>query len=272
MQYKVDWFTYAKNLWGKRETPAPIPQQAYAAVTRQHLPDYMPEPEKWKVCNPRRSTVFGYDYEGHCKVYLGFDGIVTVEHTGLGCSFLDELDLLFPLIAREAEHCSRIDLAADILTDADPFDFVNMRTDKRTTSHKDELTTSGRTYNVGSIKSERHAKVYRYTAPHPRHMFLRIEYTFHRRDAKNIARECDEYSLAALCKMAGKRYGWTHPDYQPDLNATDMEIKAWRPDRRAGKRVFWLYNQVIPAIVKTARAGEIDLEEFIRDIRKQAQV
>jgi len=271
MQHKVDYFSYTRNLWGKRQTPSSLPPQAYANICRQHLPDYMPEPEKWQVCNPRKLTVFGFDYDKHCKLYLSHDGIVTIEHTGLGCSFLDDRGLLYPLIQREAENCSRIDIASDILSEADPFDFINMRTDKRTKSHEDKLSKTGRTFVLGSKTSERHTKVYRYTHPHPRHMFLRIEYTFHRQDAKNIARMLDEYSLPGLCISSGKRYGWTHPDYQPDLNATEYELRAWRPERRGGKTVHWLYAQVIPAIVKSAKNGELDLSEFLNDIQKAAQ-
>jgi len=268
MQHKVDYFSYSKNLWGKRETPGKLQPKVYAPITIQNIPDYMPEfADGWKIIPNRPGTVFGVNYERHCNVWLGHDGMVTVEHTGLGCLYLEEKGLLYKVIADYAEQCTRIDLASDILTDADPLEFVEKRADKRTKSHEDKKSNSGRTFVLGSKSSERHTKVYRYTHPHPRHMFLRIEYTFHREDAKIIARMCDEFSLPGLCISSGKRYGWEHPDYQPDLNATAYEIRAWRPERRGGKTVFWLHNQVIPAIAKAASRGEIDLEELISDIR-----
>lgn len=268
MQHKVDYFSYSKNLWGKRETPGRLLPQVYAPITIQQIPDYMPAFEDgWKVIANRPGTVFGINYDKHCNVWLGFDGMVTIEHTGMGCLYLEDRGLLYKVISDHAEQCTRLDLATDILTDADPLAFVEMRTNKRSKSHEDKKSNSGRTYVIGSKSSERHTKVYRYTDPHPRHMFLRIEYTYHREDAKNIARMLDEYSLPGLCIASGKRYGWTHPDYQPDLNATEYEIKAWRPERRGGKTALWLYKQVLPAIVKSVENGEIDMEEFISDIR-----
>jgi len=272
MQFKVDYFSYTRNLWGKRETPEKLNPKVFGAITRQHLPDYMPEPELWTVCKPRKLTVFGFDYAKHCKVWLSYDGIITVEHTGLGCAFLDERGLLYSLIEREAENCSRIDIATDILTKADPKDFADLRTNKSARSHEDKQSNSGRTFVIGSKTSERHTKVYRYNEGHPRSEFLRIEYTYHREDAKIVARKClNPENLRDIAIVSGERYGWTHPDYKPLKPASIHEIKAWRPERKGGKTVYWLHTQVIPAIAKAVDKGEIDLEEFIHAIRKAAQ-
>lgn len=49
------------------------------------------------------------------------------------------------------------------------------------------------------------------------------------------------------------------------------EIQAYRPERREGKTVTWLYTQVIASIARLTKDGHLDLEDYIHEIRKAAQ-
>jgi DNA relaxase NicK len=270
MQHKIDYYSYSKNLWGKKETPGTIPAKVAPAIVRQHIPSYMPQDERdWIAAPKKKYFLEGIHFNRHCGVWVSKNGLILTEHTGLGCTYLEEQGLLGTLINEQSENCTRIDIASDILTDITAIEFITSRDSKSAKSYKIEKSSHGLTYNLGSKHSERHVKVYRYDPPHPRSDFLRIEYTYHREDAKIISRMLrDGVSIEDISVLSGKRYKWTHSCYKPHIPATDAEIKAWRPERKGGKTLFWLYKQVIPAIAKEVEAGHVDLEALIADIRK----
>lgn len=270
MQHKIDYFSYSKNLWGKRETPGNLPPAVYPAIAKQNIPEYMPQ-NGWTPIKPRKHTVYGLNYAKHCNLWLSFDGIITIEHTGMGCLYLEENGLLYDVIFRYADQCTRIDIATDIYDPVRPDAFIEARGENRVRSYTDEKSDSGHTYYLGSQKSERFVRVYRYDGKHPRKDFLRIEYVYRNKDAKRVANAAVVSKIEDLAVSCGARYKWQHPSYAPHKNASIQEIKAWRPERRGGKTVYWLHNQVIPAIVKSVKKNEIDLEEFIAEIRKAAR-
>jgi hypothetical protein len=49
------------------------------------------------------------------------------------------------------------------------------------------------------------------------------------------------------------------------------EINAYRPERREGKTVTWLYTQVVASVARMTKDGHLDLEDWINEIRKAAQ-
>lgn len=53
--------------------------------------------------------------------------------------------------------------------------------------------------------------------------------------------------------------------------ASIAEIAAYRPERRQGKTVTWLYTQVVASIAKMHHEGHLDVEDYIREIRKHTQ-
>lgn len=273
MQHKVDYFSYSKNLWGKKERPGNIPAKVAPTILRQHIPAYMPQDEsEWLPAPKKKHFVEGLLYNHHTGIWISHNGLILIEHTGQGCDYLEENGLLEQVISDNADTCTRIDIASDIMTPIDPITFAEARQSAATRSYKIEKSGHGVTVNLGAKTSERHTKVYRYDPPHPRSAFLRIEYTYHREDAKIISRMLrDGTKIADISVLSGKRYGWKHESYKPHKPATDEEIKAWRPERKGGKTVFWLHNQVIPAIVKQAELGNLDIEDFIAEIRRKAR-
>lgn len=273
MQHKIDYFSYSVNLWGKKETPSSIPAKVAPQILRQNIPAYMPqEGSLWHGAPKKKHFMEGLMYDNHTGIWLSRNGLILVEHTGKGCDYLEQENLLESVIKDHAERCSRIDIASDILTDTQPLEFCDERDSKSTRSYKIEKSGHGFTVNLGAKTSERHTKVYRYDPPHPRSDFLRIEYTYHRQDAKIISRMLrDGSSIADIAVLSGKRYQWKHEAYKPHIPATDAEIKAWRPERKGGKTLFWLHSQVIPAIAKEVQSGNLDLEEFIAELRKKAK-
>jgi len=57
----------------------------------------------------------------------------------------------------------------------------------------------------------------------------------------------------------------------PFGDATWLEVKAYRPERRQGKTVTWLYTQVVASVAKMHKEGHLDLEDYIHALRKATQ-
>lgn len=203
----------------------------------------------------------GINIENHTFIFWNTTGLVLVEHTGQGCELLRLGERLDSVLRSDDFKFTRIDIAHDIETDARPLDFVSKRESKSQRASGYQVSDSGETCYIGSKKSDRTCKVYRYNAPHPRAHLLRIEYTYRGKQADEIQKLYIEgKTVGQLASMSGVRYRWSHPCY--DLGVLQTGIRAWRPDRKQGKTLRWMLAQVAPALVKLIKEDEITLPEF----------
>lgn len=190
---------------------------------------------------------------------------ILVEMPGTACAIARDEGCLAQIVEEAAQRLTRLDVAVDIPGGCSPRDFVLAGYNERFKSYAEIVSESGCTEYVGSMKSERFARVYMYAAPHPRAGTLRVETVLRSQYAKAAA-EClvtgDVLTLATMC---GNSFGWKHPAWQPK-SLTDGKLKASRADRHEPGRVRWLYQVVAPAIVKASREGLLDLEEFVSRI------
>lgn len=235
---------------------------------KKHKPDYVDILTDDPTRAPsRRGFSDGINIGNHTYLWINTVGLVLVEHTGQGCQLLNDNGNLSSVIATYAERATRIDIASDILTETMPADFYKASSPTaRITASGHQTSDSGQTIYIGSRKSDRTAKVYRYFPPHPRAAFLRVEYTYRKEQAKVVARLLSDGATAAdISVSSGDRYGWQHESYKP-LISPAVEIAAWRPERRQGKTVTWVYSQVIPAVKRLVKEGALDREDFINAI------
>lgn len=272
---KVDYFGY--TLQRVVDADGHIPEYDIWDISRvkQALlyegPEYLRNlPGEFTVGPGRKGFQAGFAIGNHTYIWGSKRGVVLIEHTGAGCELLQSAGILSTVMSEYAHRATRVDVASDILTEVMPADFVlKVSQTSGTTASGHQSSKTGETYYVGSRKSDRTCKVYRYFPPHPRAGFLRIEYTYRRKQAKVVAallklgKTADDIAIAS-----GKRYGWQHECYQPE-QSTDLEIQAWRPERRSGKTVNWLYSQCVPAVVRLVREGVLDLDEFIDHLRSK---
>lgn len=188
-----------------------------------------------------------------------------VEISGQGCERLIEQNLLGEILAIISERVTRIDIACDIETSIKPTKFVEMVDHKRMRASGFQKSESGETCYVGSQKSDRYARVYRYFEPHPRAHLLRVEHVFRREGAKVVAQACIDAGIDSVAEAAGRAFGWSHPAW--DTKATQaVDISVVAAERHAGKTIFWLVHSVAPAIQRLIADGTIrDPEKFIRD-------
>lgn len=186
----------------------------------------------------------------------------TVEITGQGCERLIEMGTLHSVLERCCERITRIDVATDIETSTIPSEFVFFLSHERMRASGFQKSVTGETCYVGSKKSDRYARVYRYFPPHPRAHLLRIEHVFRRDYAKSVAKAILDTTAESVAAAAGKAFGWAHVDWRPDeTQHADISITA--PERGQNSTVSWLLRSVAPAIKRLIADGTIkDADTF----------
>ncbi len=188
-----------------------------------------------------------------------------VEISGQGCeALIDPENTLGKIINACKERCTRIDIACDIETTIVPEAFVKVTSHERMRTSGRVVSDTGETCYVGSQKSERYARVYRYNSPHPRSHLLRIEHVFRKAYAKKVASAIANDGLEQVAKSSGDAFGWSHPIWQPSvIDGSDISVVKERGG--SGGTVFWLVHSVAPAFQKLVESGAIvDGEEFLR--------
>lgn len=186
-----------------------------------------------------------------------------IEISGSGCERLISENVLQSLLIAVAERVTRIDIACDIETDVKPTEFAENRSHERMRASGYQVSETGETYYVGSQKSDRYARVYRYNKPHPRSHLLRVEHVFRRDCAKVVAKQCADFSVEAVAVSAGRAMGWSHEAWKPSIS-DNIDISVVSGGRETGKTVFWLVNSVAPAFKRLCQTGGItDPEAFL---------
>lgn len=268
MRTHIDWLTFSLPVGAPDDG-----EEGYTNALQRALNDGIGE----NLCN----DLLGYEFarrQGSRAPYVdswtaGEVGItifaspalthMTVEISGQGCENLIERGLLQALVENVHERCTRIDIACDIETSTRPTAFVEIVSHERMRASGRQVSESGETCYVGSQKSDRYARVYRYNDPHPRAHLLRIEHVFRKGYAKSVAKACAGASLAVIAASAGKAFGWAHHEWKPEASANaDLSVVA--AERQAGKTVYWLVHAVAPAFRRLVQDGTIkDPEAFI---------
>jgi len=190
---------------------------------------------------------------------------ILIEFTGQCCDIMRELGLMDKILEVSAERATRLDVAADIETDTMPVDFVAAGHSDRFKTTGEYKSQSGQTVYIGSQKSERFCRVYRYAEPHPRAKLLRVEYVMRRDHAKQIATAIAESGLAAAAKALGNAYGWQSLEImQEGVEASEIAVE--RPEKARKNAVRWLITQVAPAFQRLVREGNIaDAQSFLEE-------
>jgi len=200
-----------------------------------------------------------------CSIYYSASlTTVLFEFSGQGCEMLRQANYLEPVLWTFRERMTRLDVAVDCDEDVHPREFVDAGVSKVFSTRGEFYSETGQTIYIGSQKSERFARVYRYYPPHPRSHLLRVEHVLRRQYAKMFAQVICEASLAYAVQSLGKSFEWAHPLWKPeDVSAT--RLSAGRPERSMGGTEIWLIKQAAPAFRKLVQQGVIvDAEEWLR--------
>lgn len=191
---------------------------------------------------------------------------ILVEVEGHGCDLLRGLGVLKSIVNKMRNRMTRVDIAVDLKTDVTPSEFVEASRADRFKSRSSIASETGLTEYIGSRKSERYCRVYRYAPPHPRSPLIRSEFIFRKKSAKILAEQLveSEFNLTAIALGAGQVYGFAHEVWS--MQGDEIALTSYSPERKQGKTMFWLIAQCAPAFKKLVRDGVIDdPEKFLRE-------
>lgn len=181
------------------------------------------------------------------------------EFTGTGVEALREAGLLAKMIVHHKERLTRIDIAMDWECDVTPKEFAEQRDNQRFEHYCDIYSETGSTYYVGSKKSERFCRVYRYSEPHPRSHLLRAEFQLKTVYAKQIGAQLRKKTLSTIGYELLEAFGFCH--HLVIVPDGTQKFKAPRANR-SGNTERWLLAQVLPAIKKLVEEGNTDVVEL----------
>jgi hypothetical protein len=273
MLCKVDWLAFT--------IPMPSPTDGAGGETMAHIHKIITSyfgscwppvarPENWKLEQGRGFyTCRVFDDESKIRLSWGnVNAHVYVEFGGQSCDYVRATTGWYDLLEKVRTRTSRIDFAVDIECDIKPHDFIvnNDREAFKTTGFiKSE---NGETVYVGSRKSERMVRVYRYFIPHPRSHLLRCEAEYKGDAAKAGVAAVLLRGETQACLDAHFPFQWVHPVWKVDL-ARASPIAAKRSDREGISTLRWLTAAVAPSLVKAHRSGLLDVHAwFAQEVLK----
>lgn len=181
---------------------------------------------------------------------------VLVQHTGQGCSLIPEIVEFLQFIN---PRVGRLDIAVDVECDTRPQFYYDAYDGNLSTSFQKSPT--GETFYLGSMKSDKYMRIYRYNEPHQRSHLLRFEIQYKREFARAAAWNVVQSGLRVFALSALSEY----PLPLDDILQGD-EVGFFIARKSAGNTILWLDKQVRPAILKLVRSGEFDARAWIEDV------
>lgn len=252
MTYKIDWFSFTtgsvslKTLVGQGALGhlEAIPDYLSLLINLDCYPD-MP----FIPTNPIPMYPYGLQHveSGICFRWGEVNDHIKVDCSGKSCDYLHEHNHLIDALRTYGDRASRVDIAIDVETDALPETWVAQLTLKRTPVVSTINSQSGQTVYIGSRKSERMCRVYRYYEPHPRSETLRVEVEL----KKNLARTfCSRLVNETI---DGVIYGELLPYMVQPENWLEVEGEYEQTHHVLEKRehsdkLAWLERQVVPSL------------------------
>lgn len=181
--------------------------------------------------------------------------------SGQGCARLRDLNMLTPVMNYVHERVSRIDIAIDIETQA-PLESLYTTTKRISYIN----SKSGQTFYIGSMKSDKYARIYRYAAPHPRSAYVRIECVYRRKFASEACRQVLERGVerAAIDMLASNKIVPCEA-LQASLGGGERLRVAPPVNTGDESTIRWMITAVVPAFRRLVTDGKIDARQFVNE-------
>lgn len=261
MYVKVDWYscTYKRHqeLGDQTEDVARGALDSLTAVAGKAVGESLSQ-FAWERMPGRKrfSWSVGIPDEG-VRIYSNHDlDYYLLEISGKGCDLLRSLDTLNTLIESTSERASRLDMACDMVEDVTPDEFVKSGYSGRYGESPRIPSKDGITRYVGSWKSDRFARVYRYNEPHPRAGITRVELVYRRGMAKAALEQLSLNDLPNMIASMSAPFSFKHPAWNVETSeATPLNLAT--PDRTTGGTEKWLVSQAAPAFRRLVSEGVI---------------
>lgn len=195
---------------------------------------------------------------------------VFIELTGVACDAMRTAGILHLLLPIVAKRASRVDISGDTETELQPEHVIGSFYRDNDMTYSLINTDDGQTVYIGSRKSEKFLRVYRYREPHPRAALLRIEFELKGDRAKQTIDEIMSNGTVQTFQKFSNGYKWD-TDALFDDAWTEGKLKARKYDREPGGSLIWILEQVKPALIKAHRDGLIDITEFFKVIQQEIE-
>jgi hypothetical protein len=267
----VDWFSTSLACdFGDEALISGVPQGGREAATTfvAVLPPSLLGLHSPQPVAPRAPYRYAYQCENSAARYSWHpDGDhVHIELPGRACLTAEKEGDLFETLKAYGKLATRIDIACDIQTKTQPSVFCSAGYSRRFSSYSIFSSDSGETVYVGSMSSERFARVYRYNPPHPRSHLLRIEYVFRKEYAPGVIDLLLREGYRGFLRSITDVFRWVHADWDINLweGAAAALSRGYVPERHASRTLLWLETVCCPAIVRLTESGEIrNLEAWL---------
>lgn len=239
MSISIDWISVS------------FPEMDNTNTTAERLDQLMPEFAPFNRGKSRAPFSIGYKGIG-ASFFMKPVGSL-LEITGTGCQRIaDDKPLLLWYLSQKI---TRIDICTDY-EHKSPDDLCHSA---NVTGLWD--TDSGKTFYLGSSKSDTMARIYRYNEPHPRAHLTRYEVVFRRKNAMRIAEAYvagDTNAIWGTMLRFAKRRKVMLPD-KPD-RVPHIVMTPVTGDKDKAGTIRWLQKQVRPAIRRLINDGITDKE------------
>jgi len=160
---------------------------------------------------------------------------VFVELPGQACTWAREVNVFDRLVKMTADRASRVDAAIDIVTATMPEQFVAAGHAARFSDSLGNIKSkTGDTYYVGSRKSDRCARIYRYAPPHPRSHLLRIEAEYKGSSARLLAGVLAAQGMVEAVRAAHAPFAWLSSELDPAFLQCPSFLDELRINRDMG--------------------------------------
>jgi len=220
---KIDWYSFTLAMAGPLEGSGPDVLQE---INRVLSPVFSPAVDPvegdgtWSLAEAKGFYAFRATHVAS-RIAVSWGAVnahVFVELAGQSCDWLRAAGFMRSVVAGTFERVSRIDCAIDLHTTTTPEVFVGAGHAER---FKDSLgnikSSTGHTFYVGSRKSDRCARVYRYAPPHPRSHLLRCEAEFKGKAAKELAVVLNSDGELEAIRAAHRVFQWASPELTMDF-------------------------------------------------------
>lgn len=275
MQSGLDWLSFTLDIVTEPTTALSADQMWRARLKREHPELYkfmVGEGHQFEYRTGRPPYRYGFQRDDNAVLVMVGSNTSTmlVELTGRFFTTLKRLEQIQNMLLPIADFVTRIDVAVDMETTARPAEFANTRKKAKTISLGFMSSPTGETVYLGSQKSDRFARIYRYEEPHPRAKLLRFEAVYRRGYAKSLAKTILEATAwDQVTVSVEKPYGFQHEAWKPG-SETPLKISLPHTSREEDRTIVWLYNTVAPALCRMIQSGALDVDAWNRHLQTLA--
>lgn len=263
----IDWLSFTLELPVVLHRDYMTPDKALTMLA-DHSPELFESKESFDLSNHellyRRPYGRAIRFHGlGLTIAFGKQKNCLYEFSGVGCKWLMSQGLMSGLMLDIADRATRIDFAADLKGDNPPADIVARVGNKRIKTTGHVASGTGETHYLGSRKSERYARVYRYHEPHPRAGVTRVEAVLRGPLAVAACKRVAGRGQAAAVQAA---IGYYDIEGMEQMSDDQEIITAPSKQRTSQGTVTWLIRQAAPAFRRLVDEGVIDdPEQFFRE-------